>query len=63
MRTFAEAGANSVVTRKVDDKYPLRFCRRRTTTPRVPKIDDEAKSLEGCALKKAVRPDLDPGHV
>jgi len=61
--TFAETNTNGVVTREVDDKYPLRVGRRGTAVPRVSEIDDEAKSLKGCTFEKAVCPDLEPEHL
>lgn len=58
--TFAKTSANRVVAREVDDKNPLRFRGRGAEAPTVSKIDDETKALEGCALEKAVLPDLAP---
>jgi len=61
--TFAETNTNSVVTGEVDDKEPLRFCRRGAATPRVSEIDDEAKPLKGRALEKTICPDLEPERL
>ena len=57
--TLAEAKANSMTTRKVDDKYPLSFHRRGTVTPRVSEVDDQTKALESYALEKSIYPDLE----
>lgn len=48
-----------MVTREIEDEYSLRFRRRWAVTPRVSKINDESKVLEGRALEKPVFPDLE----
>ena len=59
LRAITETDANSVITRKVDDEYPLSFGGKGTAFSRVPEVHDQSKTLEGHALEKTVCPDLD----
>ena len=59
LRTIAETDIDIVITGKVNDQYPLSFGRKGAAVPRVSKVYDQSEALEGYALEKTVRPDLE----
>lgn len=56
--TLAEANADSLMTRQVNDEYLPSFGGNRAVISSVSEAKDQAETLEGYAFEKAVRPDL-----
>ena len=55
----AETNGDSVVAGKVNNKQTLRFRWGKTIIPRVSEVNDQAETLEGHTLEKAISPDLE----